>query len=185
MRTGFSSQGLPLGQTEGTRPRSCPTQKSRNPLCPCLSRGKERGDLPGPESHVPCLWIDGSKGAIWTLPITHPSAVSSKKWAISISRGHPRFHVSNYVFIRGVSGAPGMNTTGYVPDCGHIRGVTYPWDEYRVEQFLPVCARTLRFGGLARIQGRTFPPCNRANLPKHIVLAHTGRDCSTLYSSQG
>ena len=43
-------------------------------------------------------------------------------------RRHPRFRVSNYVFIRGVS---------------------YPWDEYRVEQSLPVFARTLCFGVLA------------------------------------
>ena len=39
-----------------------------------------------------------------------------------------------------------------------IRGVSYPWDEYRVGQSLPVCARTLCFGGLARTQGGPFHP---------------------------
>ena len=35
--------------------------------------------------------------------------IDGNKWAISIAKINPRFHMSNYVFIRGVS---------------------YPWDEY-------------------------------------------------------
>ena len=42
----------PPGQTEDARPCSCPTQTCRNPLCPCLSRGRTQTGLLPPASFL-------------------------------------------------------------------------------------------------------------------------------------